>query len=163
MLVDAPPAWMSARWPFVNDIDEQFYFKPEAGSLFLSPADETPVGAGDAQPDEWDIAAAVERIEAATTLQITRLKARWAGLRTFAPDRTPVVGFSDERDGFLLARGAGRLRDPNRAGAVARRGRAGPRIAASRGPATGSRRPMLDRAFAADASATHSAVGYILR
>ena len=57
-----------SRWPFVNDVDEQFYFKPEAGALFLSPADETPIEPSDAQPDEWDIAAAVERVEAATTL-----------------------------------------------------------------------------------------------
>jgi D-arginine dehydrogenase len=94
-------------WPFVNDVDEQFYFKPEAGSLFLSPADETPVEPGDAQPDEWDVAAAVERVEAATTLQITRLKARWAGLRTFAPDRTPVVGYSGEGEGFFWLAGQG--------------------------------------------------------
>jgi D-arginine dehydrogenase len=95
------------RWPFVNDVDEQFYFKPEGGSLFLSPADETPVEPSDAQPDEWDVATAVERVEAATTLKITRLKARWAGLRTFAPDRTPVVGFSAERDGFFWLAGQG--------------------------------------------------------
>ena len=94
-------------WPFVNDIDEQFYFKPEAGLLFLSPADETPAVPGDAQPDEWDVAAAVERVEAATTLQIHRLKARWAGLRTFAADRTPVVGFSQEAEGFFWLAGQG--------------------------------------------------------
>lgn len=107
VLVDGPPGLDVGRWPFVNDVEEQFYFKPEAGSLFLSPADETPVEPSDAQPEEWDVAAAVERIEAATTLQITRLKARWAGLRTFAPDRTPVVGFSDEREGFFWLAGQG--------------------------------------------------------
>jgi D-arginine dehydrogenase len=96
-----------SRWPFVNDAEEQFYFKPEAGSLFLSPADETPVEASDAQPDEWDVAAAVERVEAVTTLRIARLKARWAGLRTFAPDRTPVAGFSDEGSGFFWLAGQG--------------------------------------------------------
>jgi len=107
VLVDVPPGMDVGGWPFVNDVDEQFYFKPEAGSLFLSPADETPVEPGDAQPDEWDVAAAVERVEAATTLQIRRLKARWAGLRTFAPDRTPVVGYSGERDGFFWLAGQG--------------------------------------------------------
>jgi D-arginine dehydrogenase len=107
VLVDVPPDVDVSRWPFVNDVDEQFYFKPEGGSLFLSPADETPVQPSDAQPDEWDVATAVERIEAATTLRITRLKARWAGLRTFAPDRTPVVGFSSEREGFFWLAGQG--------------------------------------------------------
>ena len=110
----APPCWSIApagmdvsRWPFVNDAEEQFYFKPEAGSLFLSPADETPVEPSDVQPDEWDVAAAVERVEAVTTLRIARLKARWAGLRTFAPDRTPVAGFSDEGSGFFWLAGQG--------------------------------------------------------
>ncbi|MGO9515124.1 MAG: NAD(P)/FAD-dependent oxidoreductase [Steroidobacteraceae bacterium] len=107
VLVDPPPGVTVGTWPFVNDIDEQFYFKPEAGLLFLSPADETPAVPGDAQPDEWDVAAAVERVEAATTLQIHRLKARWAGLRTFAADRTPVVGFSQEADGFFWLAGQG--------------------------------------------------------
>jgi D-arginine dehydrogenase len=107
VLVDPPAGMDISRWPFVNDAEEKFYFKPEAGSLFLSPADETPVEPGDAQPDEWDIASAVERVEAVTTLQITRLKARWAGLRTFAPDRTPVAGFSDEAAGFFWLAGQG--------------------------------------------------------
>ncbi len=107
VLVDSPPGVTVDDWPFVNDIDEQFYFKPDAGSLFISPADETPTVPGDAQPDEWDIAVAVDRVQAATTLQIRRLKARWAGLRTFAPDRSPVVGFSPEADGFFWLAGQG--------------------------------------------------------
>jgi D-arginine dehydrogenase len=107
VLVDPPRGMDISRWPFVNDAQEQFYFKPEAGSLFLSPADETPVEPSDVQPDEWDIAVAVERVEAVTTLQVTRPKARWAGLRTFAPDRTPVAGFSDEESGFFWLAGQG--------------------------------------------------------
>jgi D-arginine dehydrogenase len=107
VLVDPPAGMDVSGWPFVNDAEEHFYFKPEGGSLFLSPADETPVEPSDAQPEEWDIAAAVERVEAVTTLEITRLKARWAGLRTFAPDRTPVAGFSEENSGFFWLAGQG--------------------------------------------------------
>jgi D-arginine dehydrogenase len=107
VLVDGPPGVAVNAWPFVNDIDEQFYFKPEAGLLFLSPADETPAEPGDAQPEEWDVAAAVDRVQAATTLQIDRLKARWAGLRTFAADRTPVVGYSSQAEGFFWLAGQG--------------------------------------------------------
>ncbi len=103
VLVDPPAGVVVSAWPFVSDIEERFYFKPEAGSLFLSPADETPTAPGDAQPDEWDVATAVERVETATTLQINRLKARWAGLRTFAPDRLPVVGFGSAPGFFWLA------------------------------------------------------------
>jgi D-arginine dehydrogenase len=107
VLVDVPAGLDASRWPFVNDIAEQFYFKPEAGALFLSPADETPAEPCDAQPEEWDVAAAVERVESATTLEVKRLKARWAGLRTFAPDRTPVVGFSPRAEGFFWLAGQG--------------------------------------------------------
>jgi D-arginine dehydrogenase len=103
VLVDPPPGVVVTAWPFVSDIEERFYFKPEAGSLFLSPADETPSPPADAQPDEWDVATAVERIETATTLRIDRLKARWAGLRTFAADRVPVVGFGSAPGFFWLA------------------------------------------------------------
>jgi D-arginine dehydrogenase len=107
MLVDAPPDMDIGGWPFVNDIDERFYFKPDAGSLFLSPADETPSEPTDAQPEEWDVAAAVDRIEQATTLEVRRLKARWAGLRTFARDRTPVVGYSPAAPAFFWLAGQG--------------------------------------------------------
>jgi D-arginine dehydrogenase len=107
MLVDAPAGMSISGWPFVNDIDEKFYFRPDAGSLFLSPADETPTVPADAQPEEWDIAAAVDRIEQATTLQVRRLKAKWAGLRTFARDRTPVVGFSAAAPAFFWLAGQG--------------------------------------------------------
>jgi len=107
VLIDPPPGVTVDSWPFVNDIDEQFYFKPEGGSLFLSPADEWPAEPCDAQPDEWDVATAVDRVQSATTLQINRLKARWAGLRTFATDRTPVVGFSQETAGFFWLAGQG--------------------------------------------------------
>jgi D-arginine dehydrogenase len=107
MLIEVPAELDIGRWPFVSDIAEQFYFKPDAGALFLSPADETPAEPGDAQPEEWDVATAVERLENATTLRVTRLKARWAGLRTFAPDRTPVVGFSARAEGFFWLAGQG--------------------------------------------------------
>jgi D-arginine dehydrogenase len=107
VLVEPPPGMTITAWPFVNDIDELFYIKPEAGQLFISPADETPSPPGDVQPEEWDIAAAVDRVQAATTLQIQRLKARWAGLRTFAPDRSPVVGFSNDAQGFFWLAGQG--------------------------------------------------------
>jgi D-arginine dehydrogenase len=107
LLVDPPPHFATGAWPMVIDIDEQFYFKPDAGSLLLSPADETPTSPGDAQPEEWDVAVAVDRIQAATTLDIRSLKRRWAGLRTFASDRTPVVGFADGSPGFFWLAGQG--------------------------------------------------------
>lgn len=67
----------------------------------MSPADETLSEPTDAAADEWDVAVAVDRVEQATTLQVRRIQSRWAGLRTFAPDRSPVAGFDPEVPGFF--------------------------------------------------------------
>lgn len=106
-LVPVPAALGIQKFPIVIDIAEQFYFKPDAGDLLVSPADETPVQPCDAQPDEFDIAVAIDRIEQVTTLQINRVTHRWAGLRTFAPDKTPVVGWDDRASGFFWLAGQG--------------------------------------------------------
>lgn len=107
-LIVAPPAgWDVTGWPLVDDIDEQFYCRPEAGKLFCSPADETPSEPCDAQPDEFDIAVAVDRIERALPLEVRRIEHSWAGLRTFAPDKTPVVGYNPRSPGFFWLAGQG--------------------------------------------------------
>jgi D-arginine dehydrogenase len=107
LLID-PPADTDIRdWPAVIDADEQFYFKPDAGKLLLSPADETPDRPGDAQPDDLDVAIAVDRVEAALDIEIRRVSHRWAGLRTFASDRVPVVGFDAHTAGLFWCAGQG--------------------------------------------------------
>jgi D-arginine dehydrogenase len=106
-LVPVPSTLGVQKFPIVIDIAEQFYFKPDAGDLLVSPADETPVQPCDAQPDEFDIAVAIDRIEQVTTLQISRVTHRWAGLRTFAPDKTPVVGWDHRAKGFFWLAGQG--------------------------------------------------------
>ena len=107
VVVPLPEGQSSDAWPMVIDIDEQFYFRPEAGGLLLSPGDETPSDPCDAQPDEWDIAVAIDRVEAATTLQVRRVKRSWAGLRSFVADRSPVVGFAPDAAGFFWLAGQG--------------------------------------------------------
>ena len=103
----APPDLASANWPTAVDVDEAFYFKPDAGQILASPADETPSAPCDAQPEELDIALAVDRLERATRLTVGRIASKWAGLRTFAADRTPVVGFDDGVPGFFWLAGQG--------------------------------------------------------
>ena len=168
VLVDAPAGMDVGGWPFVNDIDEQFYFKPDAGSLFLSPADET--------PDRAERCAARgvghrrgrrPRSSRRPPCGSRRLKARWAGLRTFAPDRTPGGRVFVGRARLLLAGGPGRLRHPDGARALARRGGAGPRGGAPRRPRPrrGWQRPCRPQRFGADTDPAPrpAAVGYILR
>lgn len=97
-----PPAGADIhRWPMVIDANEDWYFKPDAGRILLSPCDETDSDPCDAQPDEMDIAIAIDRLETATTLQVRRLAAKWAGLRSFVSDRTVVAGFDAAAPGFF--------------------------------------------------------------
>lgn len=119
---DAPPGADMAAWPCVIDIAEEFYFKPDAGTLLASPADETPVPPCDVQPEEIDIALTVDRIERATTLDIRRIRNRWAGLRSFVADKSPVIGADGGKDGFfwLAAQGGyGIMTSPAAAKAIA--------------------------------------------
>jgi len=106
-LVDQPQQFPSEAWPMVLDIEEQFYFKPESGMLLLSPADETPSVPCDVQADEMDIAVVVDRVERATTLVINRIYRKWAGLRSFVEDRSPVVGYDSNAKGFFWMAGLG--------------------------------------------------------
>jgi len=101
ILLDPPPHQPSEHWPMLIDVEEQFYLKPDAGKLLLSPADETPSPPCDAQPDEMDIAIAVDRLERATTLEVRRITHKWAGLRSFVADRSPVVGYDPVKPGFF--------------------------------------------------------------
>jgi D-arginine dehydrogenase len=107
LLIEVPETKAFDSWPMVIDIDESFYMKPDAGLLLVSPADETPVEACDVQPEELDIAVAIDRLERATTLKVARVRKKWAGLRSFSPMRTPVIGFDPEREGFFWLAGQG--------------------------------------------------------
>lgn len=101
------PGYDVADMPEVNEVDEDFYFKPDAGHLMVSPADETPVDPHDAWPEEMDIAIAADYLDQCSTLQIERVEHSWAGLRTFAPDRAPVIGQSGKVPGLFWLAGVG--------------------------------------------------------
>ncbi|MFC3071870.1 NAD(P)/FAD-dependent oxidoreductase [Shinella pollutisoli] len=105
--VDLPEGVEAGRLPEINEIDDTFYFKPEAGRLLASPADETPCEPGDVQPEEIDIAYAAHYVEEATTLSVRRVARSWAGMRSFAPDRLPAVGFSRDEPAFFWLAGQG--------------------------------------------------------
>jgi D-arginine dehydrogenase len=103
-----PPAGLNVSgWPAVIDIDEQWYIKPDAGRILASPADETPSMPCDAQPDAYDIAVVVDRLSRATTLEVPRIVARWAGLRSFVEDKLFVVGFDPRVPNFFWLAGQG--------------------------------------------------------
>ncbi|MCX2865476.1 FAD-dependent oxidoreductase [Paucibacter sp. PLA-PC-4] len=104
----APPAGMDTHaWPLVFGADEDWYFKPDAGALLGSPANADPVAPQDVQPEEFDIALAIHRIEEATTLTIRRPSHTWAGLRSFVADGGLVGGFDAQAPGFFWLAGQG--------------------------------------------------------
>lgn len=101
VLIEPPAGITSGDWPMVGDVEETFYIKPDAGLLLLSPADETPVPAGDVQPEDLDVAVAIDRLERATGMEVRRVVRTWAGLRSFVADRSPCVGFDPRQPGFF--------------------------------------------------------------
>ena len=97
----------TSQWPVVIDIEDNFYFKSEAGKILASPADETDSPPCDAQPEELDIAMTIDRLQNATNFNIKKINHKWAGLRSFFPDRTPIVGEDPLQSGFYWLAGQG--------------------------------------------------------
>lgn len=93
--------------PLVLDLRGQFYFKPESGRLWLSPHDEVPSPPCDAAPEEMAVAQAVARLGEVVDWRIEAVEHKWAGLRSFAPDRRPVYGCDPDIDGFAWFAGQG--------------------------------------------------------
>lgn len=104
---DAPAATDLDHLPFAKTIGDELYFAPESGRLFASPMDEVPSDPCDAQPDEMEVALAAYRMEERTTVKVERIHSRWAGLRTFTPDRHPAVDFAIDANGFFWLAGQG--------------------------------------------------------
>jgi D-arginine dehydrogenase len=105
--VDLPAGIEAAKLPEVNEIDEVWYFKPDAGRLLVSPADATPSEPCDAQPEELDVAYAMYYLEEVTTLRPQSPASKWAGLRSFSPDHLPVVGFDKAQPACFWLAGQG--------------------------------------------------------
>lgn len=107
LIVAAPDGAAIGQWPMVVDVDEEFYIKPDAGRFLMSPADETPSEPCDAQPEELDVAICIDRIGTAFDFPIHRVENKWAGLRSFVADKTPVAGFDPRLSGFFWLAGQG--------------------------------------------------------
>jgi len=96
-LIIDPGEYDTADWPMVVDVNHSWYVRPEARrKLMVSPADETDSEPMDAQPDELDVAIAIDRMQQCLDIPVTRVEHRWAGLRTFTPDRGLAIGASEE-------------------------------------------------------------------
>jgi D-arginine dehydrogenase len=95
------------NWPLFGSVRENWYAKPDAKGLMISPADEDPVEPQDAWPDDMVLAEGLYRFEQVVDVPVIRPSHSWAGLRSFVADRTPVVGFAPETEGFFWLAGQG--------------------------------------------------------
>ncbi len=106
-ILPAPPGMNTRAWPGFGSVAETWYAKPDAGRLMVSPADEDPVAPQDAWPDDMVLAEGLHRYARAVTTPVTRVERSWAGLRSFADDKTPVVGEDTEAEGCFWLAGQG--------------------------------------------------------
>lgn len=94
--------------PLVDDSDGTFYFKGEGNrTIWLSPHDEIESDPCDAAPEEMDVALAIDRFQKVVDWPIEAVERKWAGLRSFAPDRIPVYGFDPLAPNFFWCAGQG--------------------------------------------------------
>ena len=98
---------VSHGWPMLLSASEDWYMKPDAGSFLVSPADEDPVPPHDVFVDDMVLAEGLYRFSEATDYEVTHVEGSWAGLRVFAPDKTPVCGFASTVEGFFWLAGQG--------------------------------------------------------
>lgn len=106
-IIPAPPIERPMDLPMITDVGDTWYTKPQSGKLIVSSADATPVDPHDAYADDMAIAEGIDRLMTATTVEVERLEGSWGGLRTFAADGVPVVGFDPEASGFFWLVGQG--------------------------------------------------------
>ncbi|MFL4468687.1 NAD(P)/FAD-dependent oxidoreductase [Tateyamaria armeniaca] len=105
--IPAPGGHNVAHWPIFFGVGEAWYAKPDAGALLVSPADEDAVEPHDAWADDMVLAEGFDRYAQHVTEPVTRVETSWAGLRSFAPDRTLVLGRDPENASFVWCAGQG--------------------------------------------------------
>jgi len=107
VIIDPQP-WDVQHWPMLLDAGETWYARAEARTrLMVSPADATPMHPHDVQPDELDIAIAIDRMQQALNIEVRRIERSWAGLRTFTPDGSLAFGWAPDAEGFFWCVGQG--------------------------------------------------------
>lgn len=105
--IPAPTAYDVSEWPMMFGVGEDWYAKPDAGQLIVSPSEEDPMDPFDAWADDMIIAGGLDRFSQVTNFEVSRVTSTWAGLRTFAPDRTLVLGPDPIDPSFVWSAGQG--------------------------------------------------------
>jgi len=99
--IPAPGGHDVTGWPMLMGVGECWYAKPDAGKLLVSPADADLMVPHDAYADDMVLAEGLARYEEMVTEPVTRVETNWAGLRSFAPDKTLVLGPDPDQPSFV--------------------------------------------------------------
>ena len=106
-MIALPASYDLNHWPLFGSVAVTWYARPMGGKLMLSPGDEDPVEPHDAFADDMTILEGIDRYESAVTVPVDRVEHTWAGLRTLAKDKIPVVGWDSALEGFFWLAGQG--------------------------------------------------------
>lgn len=106
-VLPAPAGHDVGNWPLMDGVNERWYAKPDAGTLLVSPSEEHPTDPHDAWADDMVLAQGLDRYAEMVTEPVTRVISSWAGLRTFAPDRSLVLGADPADASFYWCAGQG--------------------------------------------------------
>ncbi|MBI2828441.1 MAG: FAD-binding oxidoreductase [Acidobacteria bacterium] len=108
LYVSGPLTYVGRSWPYVWLMDGEAYLRPEGDGLLLSPCDETPWPPGAPPTDPTTAILLAEKLSrCAPGLADLTLRQSWACLRTFAPDRRPVIGPDPVLQGLYHVSGLG--------------------------------------------------------
>jgi glycine/D-amino acid oxidase-like deaminating enzyme len=105
--IAGPGGHDTSNWPMFFGTGEQWYAKPDAGALLVSPAEEVATNPHDAFADDMTLAEGLDRYQQMVTEEVTKPLATWAGLRSFSPDRALVLGRDPDVPEFIWCAGQG--------------------------------------------------------
>jgi len=108
LFVSAAVAADLRQLPFTWVDDGGFYFRREGDGLLLSPCDETPSEPCSPATDPAAAELLAEKLsKGAPDLANLAIRREWACLRTFTPDRRPLIGVDPTLDGLFHVSGLG--------------------------------------------------------
>jgi D-arginine dehydrogenase len=108
LFVTPPIDWVDSTWPFVWDVTNDIYFRPEGEGLLLCACDQSELPPGDPPVDESVKEMLAEKIERfMPALSGVSVNKGWAGFRTLTPDGRFVIGWDPKVENFFWVAGLG--------------------------------------------------------
>ncbi len=108
LVMSGPSSRLIRSSPFIWDIGAGYYARSESDGVLLSPCDEEAFPAGSPEVSQEALTRLASLIDThAPGLRDLGVRRSWACLRTFAPDRRPVIGPDPHVPGLYYVAGLG--------------------------------------------------------